>query len=344
MKNLKNKIRRGRDDDADSNISIPSIYDVLVPEQRETRDSEPEPKEFLYPVDELESMRFGEDGEVLSGMLDKGTRRKGKNRNTKDYILRNSQPCNTIFDKNKTSGYTRSEEAYRNDVIFNLEHERFENGTLDPWLFTDQKDIAWPSYVKNFYYTRLTPTQELVRLSQTTILYFNKLFEYNDYAPVLRIFHYPIYEMVSNLQRPPVPADIRDTFVCEKYVNGPGNVEVCFRDGSIRRDFSHKRKHFLAIPVNEEQPTTIGYKMFHDYIPICFHVPRQDGDKIHFDDPETLFMSNICFHRDGCHDTWCSTHATNHIPLINRHNHVERKSGMFRSLDFKKYINEMSSA
>lgn len=344
MKNLKNKLRRGKDDDADSNVSIPSIYDMMGPEDKETDEVKKETKEYLYPVEELDWIKFGEDGEVLSGMLDKGTRRKGKNQNTKDYILRNSQPCNTIFDKTKTSGYTRSEELYRNNIIFNPEHERFSNGTLDPWLFTDHKDIEWPSYVKNFYYTRLTPTQELVRLSQTTILYFNKLFECYDYAAVLRVFHYPIYEMVSNLQRPPVPSDIRDKFICEKYVNGPGNIEICFKDGSVRRDFSHKKKNFLTVPVTEEQPTTIAYKMFYDYVPICFHVPHKEGESHYFEDPESVYMSNICFHKDDCHDTWCTTHATNHIPLINRHDHIERKTGSFKTLDFKKYINEMSSS
>jgi hypothetical protein len=333
---LFNRIRKPKriSKDIESVYSDDSFYSSIK--------EEPVVKENLYPIDELNEMKKGIDEQVLADILDKSKIQR-IHKNTEAYLASNNQVCHYIFDKKNKKNYNKVESNYRNDVIFNPKHERFTS-IYDPWLFVSHEGIEWPDYVTKLYYTKLTPTGDLVRLSYSTNLYLNKLFKTQSFAPVLRIFHYPIYELASKLLRQPTLEDIKREFITEEFIMDYGNVEIIERSGNIKRDFNIEDKTLTIYDINAEQPTEIAYNSFFDYIPICFNPPQKnEHGEIYFEDPKNLIMSDICFHKDDCHDNWCETHNCNNISFLNKHEHYHHqtqfKPESQQILNFCQYIN-----
>lgn len=332
---LFNRIRNHKDTVKDnvSTYSDDSFYNFIKEEPTE---------EHLYPIKELNEVKQGIDEQILADILDKSKIQKSY-QNIDSYLSKNNQVCHYIFDKKNKKNYNKTECMFRNDVIFNPEHERF-NSIFDPWIFVSHANIEWPSYVTKLYYTKLTPTGNLIRLSYATNLYLNKLFQVQDFAPVLRLFHYPIYELASKLLRQPTFEDIKNEFINEAFILEYGNIEIIEKSGIIRRDFNLDVKQLISYDINEEQPTIIACNSFFDYIPICFNPPRKnERGEIYFENWKNMIFSNICFHKNDCHDNWCATHNPYNISFLHKHDHYPNqeffKLENTQTLDFCQYIN-----
>ena len=280
----------------------------------------------------------------IEDILDK-SKLKEQRKNIDKYLSKNNHVCHYIFDKKKKNNYTMSENVFRNSVVFNFKHERFNNNVHDPWLFTSLKNVKWPDFVTRLFYTKLTPTGNLVCLSYVTNLYLNKLFLTQSYAPVLRLFHYPIYELASKLSREPTFEEIKREYINETFIMEHGNIEVIEKSGNIIRDFNTETpKKMRVYDINDEQPTDIAFCSFYDYVPICFYFSKKNENGVYnFEDPNKLIFSNICFHKNNCHDYWRETHNPYSISHLYKHPHLENQP-LFdikdqKSLDFYQYIN-----
>lgn len=336
---LFNRMRKHKETpkDTESLYSDDSFYNFIKEDEDKTQ------TESLYPIEELNEVKRGIDEQVLADILDKSkTQRSYKN--TEAYLSRNEQICNYVFDKKQKKNYNKAELIYRNDVIFNLKHERYVD-IYDPWLFVSHKNIQWPNYVTKLYYTKLTPSGFLVRLSYSTNLYLNKVFQNQDFAPMLRILHYPIYELASKLLRQPTFEDIRREFINEEFIMEYGNVEIMYTSGRIQRDFNQEDKKLISYDIKDKQPTNIACNSFFDYVPICFNPPQKKSNgEIFFENPKNLILSNICFHKNDCHDNWCETHNKHSISFLYKHEHYPKqpyfKHTDANTLDFCQYINK----
>lgn len=302
-----------------------SVYEYVykpIENKENFKDSLDNMPGHIYPVQELEAMieNCGDTDSLYSEKISRlleNDKSSEIGENTKKYLKYNNQDCVDFFLRHNEKEYTDEEKKFRNDILFNTDHERFKS-QLDPWLFVEQKDIVWPNYVKKIYYTRLTPYKSLVRLSYSTNLYLNKLFQTQDFAPVLRIFFCPIYEMTSSLLREPTRQDVFNTFVNEDFIMNYGNVEIINRDTElIERDFHPNDKEIFSKNVEEEQLTNIAYRSFFDYIPICM-CPHKENKNYN-----DILFSDICFHKNNCHDNSCTTHNTKNISYKNAHEHSE---------------------
>lgn len=334
---LFNRMRKQKEvmKDTESTYSDDSFYHFIKEDVDPSTDS-------LYPIDELNEVKKGIDEQALADILDKSKAQRVY-KNTESYLMRNEQVCHYVFDKKQKNSYNKSELLFRNDVIFNLKHERYVD-KYDPWLFVSHENIEWPKYVKRLYYTKLTPSGFIARLSYSTNLYLNKMFENQSFAPMLRILHYPIYELASKLLRQPTLEDIKREFINKDFILNYGNVEVMYRSGKIQRDFNHEDKNLISYSIEEDQPTNVAYNSLFDYIPICFNPPQKNSNgEIYYEDPSKLLFSNICFHSNDCHDNWCETHNNKNISFLYKHEHYS-KNGSFKPrsdqiLDFCQYIN-----
>lgn len=325
--------------DLESNYTDDSFYS-FIKEDVETNNNQ-----GLYPIKELEGINDNIDDQFLIDSLDKTKGGNKTYKNTENYLLNNGQVCHYIFDKRQKTDYTKQQLNFRDNVIFNTSHERFGNDIYDPWLFTSLENVKWPSFVKKLYYTKLTPNGSLVMLSYTSNLYLNKLFISQKYAPVLRLFHHLIYELASKLMREPRFEDIKREYVNEKFIMETGNIELIEESGKITRDFNNiDFKHLIVYDIKDKQPTEIAFTSFYDYIPICFNPPqRKQNGEVFFEDPKNLIFSNICFHKDNCHDNWCETHNKHCISNAYKHEHYINqplfKLEEQKTLDFYQYIN-----
>lgn len=278
----------------------------------------------IYPVKELEDMSksLGDTESLYSEKILKllePQKSDEDGENVRNYYKYNNQDCVDFYTRNYSVEYTEEEKKFRNDVLFNTEHERFKS-KLDPWLFTEHTDIVWPDYVKKLYYTRLTPYRHLVRLSYSSILYLNRMFLTQTFAPALRIFFCPMYEMTSKLMREPDRQDVFKKFINEEFVMNYGNIEIIHRDTElIERDFILSDKELFSKNIEDEQPTNVAYKSFFDYIPICM-IPYKELENNNIDN---ILFSDICFHKHGCHDNSCTTHNDKNIFYKNAHEHCK---------------------
>lgn len=336
---LFNRIRKPKENqkDVESIYSDDSFYSFI--KENDTKDE----TQSLYPIKELEEVKRGIDEQVLADILDKSKTQKTY-KNTEAYLNKNEQICHYVFDKNNKKHYSKTVEVFRNDVIFNTNHERYIN-EYDPWIFVSHNNVEWPDYVTKLYYTKLTPFGFIARLSYSSNLYLNMAFQNQNFAPMLRIMHYPIYELASKLLRKPEFEDIQKEFVNEKFIMNYGNVEIIYDSGRIQRDFNKEEKTIISYDITDKQPTNIAFNSFYDYVPICFNPPQRDeNDKVFYEDPKNLVLSNICFHKNDCHDNWCETHNNNRISFLNKHNHYQEqpyfKQSEIQTLSFCQYINK----
>lgn len=237
--------------------------------------------------------------------------------NVHDMIL-----CNYVFRINNQSlfSFTEEQNKFKNDILVNYENERFiNNETYDPWIF-EKKNTNWPSFITDIYYTHLTPNKQIVRLSYSTNCYLNTVFKTQTIASCLRLHYYPIYQLATELMREPTIKDIQNKFINKTFIHGFSNIELLINSDKkvlIQRDFGKNNfKELIKIPINQKQPTNWAYKNFYDYIPVCF-IP-QNIDTTEY---PNLLMSNICYHENNCHDTWCSTHNYTHPNNFLKHKH-----------------------
>lgn len=314
-------------------------------------------KKTIYPVKDLTELKKieQENNEMAKLLSDSKFYKNNTNNinniktiNIDNYINKTNLVCNYVFDQKYNITYTPDQIKFRNDVIFNMDDERFDdNDEYDPWLFNRYSNQIWPDYVKNVYYTKLTPNGKIARLSYLTNLFLNKAYETQNFVPFIRLFYHPIYVLASKLCRKPIIKDIKDEYITEKYITDFGNIEILHRDKNIiQRDFDRNPKKMIKVPVDEPQPSYYAYKNFFDYVPICFLPPKHNevsGNE--YDNPRNLIMSNICFHKHNCHDYWCTTHnKTNKQSYINKHTHddnqVYYEFKPEQIIDIKKFLSE----
>lgn len=219
--------------------------------------------------------------------------------------------------------FTDEELEWRNNYLFDRTNPRFtgkeDAGSLindsvtintDPLIF-EEGPVAWPSYVKHIYYTPNTLYGTYVQVSKSTNLYLNYCFQYQNFASFFRTGYYVMYNAMSKIQSGMTINDVKNKFINKDmiYKKSYGQIETWFNnEEKIVHNFNVEDSQIKRIPVNEVQLTQFRYKDLFDYIPICM-IPREysvyEPLDIKYPDPRNCVMSNICYHKNNCHDFSC---------------------------------------
>lgn len=239
------------------------------------------------------------------------------------------QNCNLLYKVNNNFKYTDEQNVWRNDVLFNRNDSRFTDKNKTPYmnikdivniysdpLIYEKTPIKWPSYVKYIYYTQNSLNEKSVQVSKTTNLYLNYCLENQGYACLYRIGYYRIYELITKLKQFVSTKDVADEFINEQnlYIKSAGQLETWWYNDNFKEivyNFNFSNTPITRVPVNETQITDIRYRDLFDYIPICM-IPKNnskfDSSNITYPDPSNSYVSNICYHKNNCHDNSCSEH------------------------------------
>lgn len=227
---------------------------------------------------------------------------------------------NIIFSTHFLSDLTHQQSEFRNNILFNHDDTRFtlsgETFEFDPWLYNNvsKNDINWPFFVKNIYYTTNHYNNKLVQLSIPNQLYLNQCFSHQNFATLFKIGFYPIYYLMSKCE-----SNISSDYV-KNYFNNENVIpllfsvfgETFYRDENKIKSKSSEIHDLVSTPVGEPYLSNYRYKDFFDYIPVC-HIPPLFYEFTPIPIPwpsdiNNVVMSNICFHKNNCHDYECSNH------------------------------------
>lgn len=219
--------------------------------------------------------------------------------------------------------YNDEQINYRNDFLFNPNATRLLMNNislnLDPLIYDSvtENKYMWPSDIDFIYYTNNTYDGKYVQVSIPVNLYLNRCFKKQNFSTLYRVGYYAIYTLMS------LKSDIIDTNYVKNFfdteeniaIRSDGFVETFYRDEGIIRNDNGDIRDFVRVPVGEKQLSNYRYKNLFDYIPIC-HIPPKFSffspiNYEYYDKLDTIIMSNICHHKNNCHDYNCGQHNLN---------------------------------